>query len=187
MARTTPETIFEPFRRPHEPGRRCQFPDCAEDGVYRAPMSPRRLTDYYWFCLEHVRAYNAAWNFYAGMSEDEVEFHRRQDTVWRRPSWPVGGQAHWQQRRIEERLRRDFTGVFEEGGRAPRSKRPHSEQDKALSVLDLEPEATLTDIKARYKTLVKRLHPDANGGDRDAEERLKAVNQAYATLKNSTI
>ena len=35
----------------------------------------------------------------------------------------------------------------------------------------------------RYIELVKRLHPDANGGDKTAEDRLKLVNQAYTTLK----
>ncbi|MFO1060844.1 MAG: DnaJ domain-containing protein, partial [Dongiaceae bacterium] len=39
----------------------------------------------------------------------------------------------------------------------------------------------------RYKSLVKRLHPDANGGDKAAEERLKHINLAYSTLKNSTL
>ena len=74
--------------------------------------------------------------------------------------------------------------MFDEGTGASHAARPQSEQDKALSILDLEPEADITEIKTRYKKLVKRLHPDANGGDRAAEERLKAVNQAYATLKN---
>ena len=150
-------------------------------------MSPVRLDDYYWFCLTHVRDYNKAWNYYAGMSENEVEYHCRQDTVWRRPTWPVGGQALRHQRRIEEQLRRDFAGVFEEGTGRNHATRALSEQDKALSILDLEPEADITEIKARYKKLVKRLHPDANGGDRAAEEHLKAVNQAYATLKNGCV
>ena len=58
-------------------------------------------------------------------------------------------------------------------------------EEKALSAMDLSPPVTLERLKARYKELVKRLHPDANGGDQAAEERLKSVNQAYATLKNS--
>jgi hypothetical protein len=187
MARLTPAAIFEPFRRSGGAARCCQYPGCEEDGIYRAPMSPALLDDYYWFCLTHVRDYNKAWNYYAGMSENEVEYHRRQDTVWRRPTWPVGGQALRHQRRIEEQLRRDFAGVFEEGTGTNHATRPLSEQDKALSILDLEPEADITEIKARYKKLVKRLHPDANGGDRAAEEHLKAVNQAYATLKNGCV
>ena len=62
--------------------------------------------------------------------------------------------------------------------------KPQSEQEKAFAILDLEPQADATEIKARYIKLVKQLHPDANGGDPEAEERLKTVNQAYTTLKN---
>ena len=39
-------------------------------------------------------------------------------------------------------------------------------------------------MKTRYKELAKRHHPDANGGDRDAEERLKTINLAYAAVRS---
>lgn len=185
MSRPTPDAVHEPLPQP-EPGRRhCHVPGCTEEAAYRAPVSRDRLTDYYWFCIEHVRAYNAAWNYYAGMSEQEIERHRRQDTVWQRPSWPLGGKKRDPRRAIEEEFGRAFADIFEEGPTCgPQARRTTSEQDQALSVLDLDAEASSAEIKARYIKLVKRLHPDANGGDSEAEERLKAVNLAYATLKN---
>lgn len=183
MARLTPQILFEIFRRPSRPGRRCQYPDCDEDGIYRAPMSRHHLRDYYWFCLEHIRGYNRSWNYYAGMNADEIEAQRRQDTVWHRPSWPAGGNGYRFRRRVEDGLRRDYADVFVYGDGPPRRRRLPSEPEKALSLLDLGPETTLAEVKARYKTLAKRLHPDANGGDPQTEERLKAVNQAYAVLK----
>ena len=56
-------------------------------------------------------------------------------------------------------------------------------QIRALELLNLDASATLHEIKARYKELVKRFHPDANGGDRGAEERLKQVIKAYGVLR----
>ena len=60
-----------------------------------------------------------------------------------------------------------------------------SAEAKALSTMDLSPPVTLDKLKARYKELVKRFHPDTHGGDKAAEERLKLINQAYSTLRNS--
>ncbi len=190
MARPTPIAIQETFRRPEPEARCCEFPGCPDDGIYPAPQARDRLNDYYWFCLEHVRAYNAAWNYYAGMSEQEVEHHRRNDTVWQRPSWPFGGPSCKRERQIEAALRQQFTGIFDDGPRSCRPTKPQGEQEQALAVLDLEANADAIQIKARYIKLVKQLHPDANGangGNPEAEERLKVVNLAYTTLKNGTL
>jgi hypothetical protein len=171
--------------------RRCDHPGCLEPGEFRAPRSRERLNDYYWFCLGHVRDYNRSWNYYAGLSDAEVERMIRFDTVWQRPTWPMGG---WRAR--EEHLRRGAWAAREgfgpkrsaKGGRAGAKgpgRRPHpmSEEQAALDLMDLDPGADLATVKARYKTLVKRHHPDANGGSREAEEKLKSINHAYGVLK----
>lgn len=166
------------------PLRPCDHPGCAGSGEFRAPRSRTTLDHFYWFCLDHVRAYNAAWNFYAGMSTAEIEAEIRHDTVWQRPSWPLGARvgalynARW----------RGF-GLFDlDEDAAPETrapKRPRSPQEKALALFDLVPPLTLAGLKARYKELVKRHHPDTHGGDKAAEELLKEINQAYSTLKAS--
>jgi DnaJ-domain-containing protein 1 len=167
--------------------RPCDHPGCAGSGDYRAPRSRDALNVFFWFCLHHVRAYNAAWNYYAGMSEAEIEREIRNDTTWQRPSWPLGSRhgpsagARWN----------DPLGVFEGGGpdgaghERARSRRPPTEQEVALKVFGIEPPFTLVRLKARYKELVKLHHPDKHGGDKAAEERLKIINQAYSTLKAS--
>jgi DnaJ domain len=172
--------------RPH--ARICDHPGCTEAGDYRAPRSRAVLEEYYWFCLQHVRAYNAAWNYYAGMSEAEIEREIRNDTTWQRPSWPLGSRhgpspgVRWN----------DPLGVFEPGDggaearrERERSRRPPTEQEAALKVFGIEPPFTFVGLKARYKELVKLHHPDRHGGDKAAEERLKVINQAYSTLKAS--
>lgn len=164
--------------------RGCDHDGCAEEGLYRAPRSRERLglaDSYFWFCLEHVRAYNAAWNYYAGMSEGEIERELRHDSVWQRPTWPLG-------RRMGGRVWRDPLHLYTEppaSGPQSRSRtRVLSDEEKALLVFELEPPFEIATLKARYKLLVKRHHPDANGGDKAAEERLKIITQAYALLKN---
>ncbi len=183
MRRVNQEAIDIPFRRPGAPERPCQHPECTGDGIYRAPVGRDRLDQYYWFCLDHVRAYNLSWDFFAGMSESEIERQRRDDTVWQRPSWPFGRFGERQSGADGPRIHDGF-GFFSDGPGAPEA-RPQSPEQKALAVLDLRQPVTFEDVRARYKVLVKRLHPDANGGDTAAEERLKAVNQAYAALKIS--
>ncbi|HEX6980684.1 MAG TPA: J domain-containing protein [Alphaproteobacteria bacterium] len=172
--------------------RRCDHPDCTAAGEYRAPRSRKTLTEYYWFCLDHVRAYNAAWDYYKGMSPEEIEAARRMDTVGWRPTWPMGvrrGRANGY--RIDpDELRAAFRRFFDEdmfGADSGPSHRPPpratTQEEEALAVLNLPAGATLEEVKARYKELVKRNHPDANGGDKAAEERLKLINQAYTYLK----
>jgi len=171
---------------PAAPGRNCDNPGCAAAGEYRAPKSRHNLSDYWWFCLDHVRAYNASWDFYKGMSPTEIEAALRADTSWQRPTWPlgrVGGAA-----RLDEAVLRDPLGGL--GGlRAAARRRPEPqtappELRQPLATLGLDWPVTLEAVKIRYKELAKRHHPDANNGDRSAEERLKTINLAYATLRS---
>ena len=79
-----------PLDPPPADGPCCDHPDCLAEGRFRAPKSRHRLNEYYWFCLDHVRDYNRSWDYYAGMAPGEIEDHIREDTVWQRPSWPMG-------------------------------------------------------------------------------------------------
>ena len=192
MRRVLLDPVFEAAA--DAPVRLCDHPGCEAGGDFRAPKSRLELRDYYWFCLEHVRAYNSAWNYYAGMSDSEIEAEIRSDTVWQRPSWRLGDRAG---PGFAARVR-DHFGVFSAGaggrrGRAERdrdgapdaARRALSAREQALAVFEIEPPFTPVRLKARYKTLVKLHHPDAHGGDKAAEEKLKIINQAYTTLKAS--
>jgi hypothetical protein len=158
----------------------CAWAGCAETGTHKAPKSRARLEEYQWFCLDHVRLYNAAWNYYSGMSEAQVEANIRSDTTWNRPSWPFNGVGSAAIDAID-----DIFGVIGGTGRqAPQTPQVSSDERRALGVLELELPVTFDTVKARYKELVKIHHPDANGGAKDAEERLKRINEAFDTLKN---
>ncbi|MDJ0683941.1 MAG: J domain-containing protein [Alphaproteobacteria bacterium] len=205
---------FDAFERePLETGstrspdlRMCDHPECSEEGLHRAPMSPDRLREYFWFCLAHVREYNKAWNYCADMSTEEVEDAVRNDVTWGRPTWPLGmmsrqdqrnaNRAHpFQEQPFDDPLR-TFGGTFGgPSGRSDRDKRRAGGEKPRVRgamarhyrVLRLRPPVSLTALKARYKELAKRLHPDVNGGDKEAEERLKEINAAYAALKKTVL
>ena len=175
--------VDEPSGRPE---RVCDFAACEEAGDHRAPKSKTNLDQYYWFCLEHVAAYNRSWDYFTGMGQDEIEKFRDEAVTGHRPTWKLGerGYAAW----IEGRVR-DHHGLFEDldsQTKAGKPKlRPTRQRRQDLAQLDLDETATLQDIKMRYKQLVKRFHPDANGGAKQAEERFKSINEAYTNLKSS--
>jgi DnaJ domain len=174
---------------PAAPGRICDLPGCTAEGEYRAPKSRRNLREYWWFCLDHVRAYNGSWDYYKGMSPGEIEAQLRADTAWHRPTWPLGrlgSAAAWEEELVRDPLKLLSAGRVKCGSAPPRSTAPN-ELREPLATLGLSWPTTLDAVKLRYKELAKRHHPDANGGSRESEERLKVINLAYATLRSRLI
>jgi hypothetical protein len=174
---------------PAAPGRGCDVPGCPHEGDYRAPKSRDSLRDYFWFCLDHVRAYNAAWDFYKGMSPGQIEAHMRDDTGWQRPTWPLGrlGGGMPEEDFVHDRL--DILGAagMRQGkgaNGASGQNRPPADLRQPLDTLGLSWPVSLDEVKSRYKELAKCHHPDANGGDRAAEERFKTINMAYAQVRS---
>lgn len=178
--------------------KNCDIQGCEHLGEYRAPKSRYELRDYYWFCLEHVRLYNQSWDFFKGMSGPEIESHMHRACVWDRPTWRMT-QAGFNEEKTRQKIYEAFTkgeSVFGDFGArtqedAPKEKAhidvssiPHPAVE-ALQVMDLFPPIEWDEVKARYKTLVKKYHPDTNKGDKQAEERLKKINLAYSILKLS--
>ena len=163
--------------------RPCDWPGCRLEGSHRAPKSRDNLRDYHWFCLDHVRIYNTAWNYYAGMTEAEVEADIRCDTVWQRPSWPLGAAATGPRAFTIGDIA-DAFGFFAAGAEDERSRAPslNGPETKALAVLGLTLPVTVDAVKARYKQLAKRYHPDANGGNAASEAKFRDINLAYKTL-----
>jgi hypothetical protein len=173
--------------------RPCATKGCSGEGAFRVPKARDRLNEHLWLCLVHAREHNEHWDYFSGMDQTEIEAFAEDALTGHRPTWPLGKRgAHGNAGRDHRRFR-DFHTVF--GGatsetaetsvpRPPR--RPLTPlQVQALDVLNLESDASLPQIKARYKELVKRFHPDANGGNRGTEERLKRVIQAYGVLRAS--
>jgi hypothetical protein len=178
----------------------CDWPGCAGPAVHRAPKGRLREGQYWRFCLDHVRAYNQSYNFFAGMSDDAVQSFHKESLIGHRPTWKMGVNGRSSGPGAHDfadlGVAADPMGIFREfGARArpqPRAEEAERErrtvrnaERKALDTLGLEVEATSADIKARFKELVKRHHPDANGGDRATEDLLREIIQAYKYLKTA--
>lgn len=171
--------------------QRCDSPGCMERGEFRAPRS-RDLNGYYHFCLEHVRIYNSEWDYFSGMSSDAIENYLLDAAFWERPSWPIGANAKEKENKLRDKVRKQFFTDFENAERAaeeeaeqgtPRAAHLSAVLRAALKTLDLSPPVTFTAIKKQYRALMKKHHPDVNGGSAEAEEKVKSIGQAYALLK----
>ena len=164
----------------------CDYPGCLEDGVYKAPKSRLQLRNYHYFCLEHVREYNKAWNYHKGLNEQQVENSIRRSTTWDRPSWPFGTRNKMFESFVKGNVKDNFN-FFEMDSFSRNNEEPNKkfnvDQLDALDIMGLKPPIDIPKLKSQYKYLVKIHHPDRNGGDRKAEERLKLINEAYTTLK----
>jgi len=172
---------------------RCAWKGCEEAGQFPAPKD-RRLTERYMFCLDHVRAYNAQWDFHNGLSVAELEAELRDPATWGRPTWKLGelgggrrkGQKFWHgQFRVDDPLDLGAGSAFD--AKAREDSRPQTpaqkEEARALKLLGLALPLTMEELRRRYKALVKKHHPDANGGSTEAETRTKRINAAYQTLR----
>jgi len=204
---STDSPLFDRIRVKPDENRRlrashpaCEWPGCAAAATHRAPKGRDLEKEYWRFCLGHVREYNHSYNFFAGMSTDDIAKYQKDAVTGHRPTWkmgmnggrptmrshsarfepdigdaddPLGLFRHFGARAAGEHLRRRETRVIRNAER------------KALDALGLDPDATTAEIKVRFKALVKRHHPDANGGDRSTEDKLREIIQAYKYLKTT--
>lgn len=165
----------------------CQWPGCDRDGTHRAPKGRHAEGEFFFYCLDHVREYNQSYNYFAGMSDAAVYAYQKDALTGHRPTWKMGARDG----KTGEEYRDPFDMAREMGGaagfqpRAEEGRTIRTTERRALEMLGLELSASAEDIKTRFKELAKKHHPDTNGGDTSAEERLKNVIQAYNTLKQA--
>lgn len=178
--------------------RGCEAPGCTAEGTHRAPKGRNAEGEYFWFCLDHVRTYNKTYNYFSGMNDDAVAAFQREAIVGHRPTWRMGvnakdGEAPPPGGRAKFGWSPNTRDPFEVFGSSFQARRPegesrrsvHNMERRSLTALGLDETATPAEIKARFKLLVKRHHPDVNGGDRSLEDRLREIIQAYNYLKTA--
>jgi len=176
-------------RRPKTGGPVCAWHGCREPATHRAPKGRGKENTYWHFCLAHVREYNHSYNFFAGMSDAAVTAYQKDALTGHRPTWKMGTGKRYRADVNEFARGGDPFSLFGEGLRAEQQARAETRpvrnaERKALDVLGLEVGATTMEVKTRFKELVKRHHPDANGGDRSSEDRLVEIIQSYNYLKS---
>ncbi|MEO8813262.1 MAG: J domain-containing protein [Caulobacteraceae bacterium] len=189
-----PEDSAEADVNALKPGEKpCQHEGCRAAAATRAPKSRDLLSEHYWFCQAHAAEYNRTWNFFAGMSEDQIRERMADEaTTGGRPTWSLKGGGRNREAAGARGVFRDTVGIFGSGKagddeRAAWDRRLGKLERGALADLDLDATATGVSIRSRYTELVKRCHPDANGGDRSAEHKLQRVIRAYKTLQKARL
>ena len=181
-----------------KPGERaCDHAGCRTPATAKAPKSRDMVGEYYWFCQPHAAEYNRSWDFFAGMTEQQVAAAQAARAHGDRPTWQFKASRMSREAAAFSAKagtgQADPFGMFGAAGtksktqaQAPKRHLGKLERN-ALADLDLHEDALGPEIRARYAELVKRCHPDANGGDRSAEARLQRVIKAYKTLQKGKL
>jgi curved DNA-binding protein CbpA len=193
---------------------KCEWAGCEHPATHPAPKGRGQERDYWHFCLDHVRLYNKSYNYFTGMDDDAVARFQKDAATGHRPTKPIGvnarswnrstagyeagtgwaGGARGAQDGPQEGPQDGPTGAFAyftrrqfraEAVSEPPRRRLRNLERRSLEVLDLDEDAGPQDIRSRFKELVKRHHPDANGGDRSREGRLQQIIEAYQYLKTA--
>ena len=168
--------------------RLCDNLNCKDMGEYKAPKSRSKLNEYYFFCIKHVTEYNKSWDFYRGLSVDQIELSMRKDTVWDRPSWPLKGNPSKVMDQLNDFLSSDYS-LFEKDKEIRDflknkmvDENLTNDEFKSLGVLGIKLPISIEEIKKKYKKLVKIFHPDVNANDKEAEKKFKEITEAYKIL-----
>ena len=179
----------------------CEWPGCVGAATHRAPKGRTKEQEYWRFCLDHVREYNHSYNFFSGMSDAAVASFQKDALTGHRPTWKLGSLGGKRSKKpMSNRFFSEYGGaddpfdLFRDfgaarpraGSRADKERRAvHNAARQAFHALGLDIDAEKIEIKARFKELVKRHHPDANGGDRGFEDKLREIIAAYNFLKSA--
>ena len=168
---------------------RCAVPGCAAPGEFKAPLQAANFDgpgSWRFLCLDHVREHNAKYNFFEGMSTDEITRAQHPLAGWDRPSWRFSDGADPPPRWSDFADPLDaISGRFGHIRERAKPRRFTKPEQRALSVLGLGEEADRHAVRQRYSNLVRRYHPDKNGGDRTHERKLGEVIEAYQLLRKS--
>ncbi|SPF80604.1 J domain-containing protein [Pseudoprimorskyibacter insulae] len=171
--------------------RLCEHDGCEAAGKYRAPKAPDVLDDFYWFCKDHVREYNAKWSFFDGKTEAEMNAQHSKDKVWEREtkSFRDPEARAWARLGIEDPHQVLGDNATRNPGKnastAGHTRRLPPTERQAIDILDAKDSWSKAEVRKAYKALIKVLHPDMNGGDRSQEEQLQQVVWAWDQIKDS--
>lgn len=174
----------------------CAVPGCQEPGEFRAPASPHRSPDgpppYRWLCLDHVREFNAGYNYFEGMNADQIMAAQSPTAGWETESraFRAAGSADLPPRWADFKDPMDALGArfrqrMDEARREAADPRFTREEHRALQLMGLATDADRAALRRRYSELVRKYHPDRNGGDRSHEVRLGEVVAAYQLLRKA--
>jgi hypothetical protein len=162
----------------------CEWENCKESGKFKAPLERDNSKDYRWLCEEHIKSFNKNWNYFDGMSQKEIEKFLKSDLTWHRPTQQFGSSDNFFSILWNNALSDKFNLFKERKNLNGLNNKYLNEKDKdAFKIMGLEFSADWLSIQKKFKTLVKKFHPDRNSGNKQFENKLKKITLAYSHLK----
>ena len=171
----------------------CQWEGCEKPGTHKAPLGRDMEGKYLNLCIDHVREYNKSYNYFSGLGDDAIKNFQKDALTGHRPTWAMGVNKEGKKTPYSEGdpraaiadrvIARSMRRTGQLSGAGATSRKLKALEKKAFDDLGMPHSASSTDLKKHYKALVKRHHPDTNGGDRSTEERLAQIIKSYKILK----
>ena len=162
----------------------CEWENCKKSGAFKAPLERDNSKNYKWLCEEHIKLFNKSWNYFEGMSQSEIENFLKSDLTWHRPTQKFGSSDNFFNILWNNALSDKFNFFKDEKIHNGFKNKVLSKKDKdALKIMGLELGADWSIIQKKFKTLVKKFHPDRNSGNKEFEDKLKKITMAYSHLK----
>ena len=166
----------------------CEWSSCKEIGKFKAPIEKDNSKNYRWLCEQHIKLFNKSWNYFEGMSQKEIENFIKSDVTWHRPTQKFGSSDNFFSILWNNALSDKFNLFNENSSVNILNGKKLSEKDRdAFKIMELELNADWSKIQSKFKTLVKKFHPDRNSGNKQFEDKLKKITLAYSHLKHLTI
>jgi len=162
----------------------CEWENCNEIGKFKAPTEKDNSKIFKWLCKNHIKLFNSNWDYFDGMSQNEIESFLRSDATWHRPTQKFGSADNFFNILWNNALSDKFKIFNDEKINNTHNIRNLSEKDRdAFIIMGLESNADWTIIQKKFKTLVKKFHPDKNQGNKEYENKLKKITLAYSHLR----
>ena len=161
----------------------CDWNNCLEIAEYKAPVEKDNSKKFRLLCLEHIKIFNKNWNYFENMNDQQIEFFIKSDLTWHKSTKNFGSSENFFNILWNNALE-DKLNIFKSSGFKDFKKKKLSNTDRdALDILELNYEVKWEEIQKKFKTLVKKYHPDKNQGSRKFEDKLKKITLAYSQLK----
>tara|TARA_X000001036_G_C20158113_1_gene594226 strand:+ start:48 stop:566 length:519 start_codon:yes stop_codon:yes gene_type:complete len=162
----------------------CEWENCNENGEFKAPAEKDNSRNFKWLCETHIKLFNKKWNYFEGMSENEIANFLKADLTWHRPTQEFGSSDNFFNILWNNAMSDKFNIFNKDESLHVNKRRKLDEKDKdAFMIMGLEFNADWATIQKKFKTLVKKFHPDKNLGNRKYEDKLKKITLAYSHLK----
>ena len=157
----------------------CDWKNCKQIGNYKAPIEKDNSRKFRWLCLGHIKEFNKSWDYFNGMSENQIFNFIKSDMTWHKPTQSFGSSDNFFNILWNNTLNNE--NIFSVNN--PIKKKFNEKDIQAFKIMDLEIGIKWDKIQSKFKTLVKKYHPDMNAGNKKFEDKLKTITLAYTQLK----